>query len=122
MSNSIDQIEIKFKDGSPLWVYIQELVPLTLPDGSVASYMPNRIPIEPNDPRVQGYIGAAAADAIAQAQKQTQIAADAISSRDATLARCENLEEQLAQARVQLESAQSMNAGLRAQLAAHSVE
>ena len=71
MSNPIDQIEIKFKDGSPLWVYIQELVPLSTPDGTVVSYTANRIPIEPSDPRVQEYIGAAAAAAIESAQKLT---------------------------------------------------
>ena len=104
MSNLIDQIEIKFRDGSPLWVYIQELVPLTLPDGSVASYMPNRIPIEPNDARVQEYLGAATSAAIAEAQRQTQIAADAISGRDAALARVDNLESQIAELQGKLDA------------------
>jgi hypothetical protein len=82
MSNPLDQIEIKFKDGSPLWVYIQELVPLTLPDGSVASYMHNRIPIEPSDPRVQSYLGEATASAIAQSQKDKKKISDLQSQID----------------------------------------
>ena len=104
MSNPIDQIEIKFKDGSPLWVYLQELVPLTLPDGSVASYMPNRIPVDPNDARVQEYLGAATSAAIAEAQRQTQIAADAISGRDAALARADNLEAQITELQDKLDA------------------
>ena len=82
MPNLLDQIEIKFKDGAPIWVYIQELVPLALPDGSVASYMPNRIPIEPSDPRVQSYIGEATASAIAQSQKDKKKISDLQSQID----------------------------------------
>lgn len=104
MSNLIDQIEIKFKDGSPLRVYLQELVPLTLPDGSVASYMPNRIPIQPNDARVQEYLGAATSAAITEAQRQTQIAAEAIAGRDDALARVDNLESQIAELQGKLDA------------------
>lgn len=107
MSNPIDQIEIKFKDGSPLWVYIQELVPLSTPDGTVVSYTANRIPIEPNDARVQGHLGAATSAAIAEAQRQTQIASEAIAGRDAALARVDNLEAQIALLENQLANAQS---------------
>lgn len=102
--NQIDQIEIKFKDGSPLWVYLQEIVPLTLPDGSVANYMSNRIPVEPNDARVQEYLGVATSAAVAEAQRQTQIAADAISGRDATLARVDSLEAQIAELQGKLDA------------------
>lgn len=104
MSNPIDQIEIKFKDGSPIWVYIQELVPLTLPDGSVASYMPNRVPIQPNDARVQEYLGAAMSAAIAETQRQTQIASEAAAGRDAALARVDTLESQIAELQGKLDA------------------
>ena len=104
MPNQIDQIEIKFKDGSPIWVYIQELVPLSAPDGTVVSYTANRIPIEPNDARVQEYLGAATSAAIAEAQRQTQIAADAIAGRDAALARVDNLENQIAELQGKLDA------------------
>lgn len=104
MSNQLDQIEIKFKDGSPLWVYIQELVPLSTPDGTIVSYTPNRIPIEPNDPRIQEYLGAATSAAITEAQRQTQIAAEAIAGRDDALARVDNLESQIAELQGKLDA------------------
>ena len=82
MPNLLDQIEIKFKDGAPLWVYIQELVPLSTPDGTIVSYTPNRTPIEPSDPRVQSYLGEATASAIAQSQKDKKKISDLQSQID----------------------------------------
>ena len=95
MLNQLDQIEIKFKDGAPIWVYIQELVPLTDPSGNVVSTTLNRIPLDPSDSRVSAYFGAATSDALGAAQKQAAIAADAVASRDAALARVDNLESQI---------------------------
>ena len=69
MSNPIDQIEIKFKDGAPLWVYVQEIVSLVSDDGAVSIQTVNRLPIQPDDPRVTDYFGKAVAKAIEKAQE-----------------------------------------------------
>ena len=69
MSSQIDQIEIKFKDGAPLWVYVQEIFNLVSDDGAVSSQTVNRFPIQPDDPRVTDYFGKSIAKAIEKAQE-----------------------------------------------------
>ena len=93
--STIDSIKIQYRDGAPIWLYKTEMISVEDSAGNVVAVTPNIVPLDPTSDEAKAALGDALPAAIAEAQKQAQIATDAVASRDAALARVDNLESQI---------------------------
>jgi hypothetical protein len=87
---------------------------LILKDGVELSRSLHILPLEAGDERQVALVGVALSEAALGLERHRQIAADAIASRDAAIARADNLEEQVAGAEAQLAKALARIAVLEA--------